>query len=115
MTEYFPDRWLLLEVIDKNNIKFLKVLSSTNGGYLGSDTWRLNSGIVKAIYFKEKDVYRIYSESGSCYNCCLYGATNLGYSIFEQLKEKFPNRIKAAMSEKEAVELMKQYGVLEYE
>lgn len=100
--KYYPDRWLLLKVKDTEGVTFYKVLSSSNGGYMGSDHWRLNSGIVNAKI--DGSLVIITSESGSEYNCANYGATNLGWSIYLQLIEKFgEDRIIAFMSEKDAL------------
>ena len=43
-----PDKWLVLKIGD-----LYKVYGTWYGGYLGSDSWKINSGIVKV----EEDEY----------------------------------------------------------
>lgn len=61
MTET-PDYWV---IVDLNGVK--KILCSWAGGYLGSDQWRLSSGIVHAMEFPDR--YDIVNTSGSLYVC----------------------------------------------
>ena len=66
MSEYIPDKWqivhLKMDELDTN-----KVMGSWYGGFLGSDNWRLSSGIVKVI--ENDNHYEIHNESGSVYMC----------------------------------------------
>ena len=52
MSTYTPNEWVVIKVRDFDdnlNDKFIyRVFGGWWGGYLGSDTWRLNSGILKA-------------------------------------------------------------------
>ena len=63
---YIPDRWVVVELRSKTET-IQKVLSSWYGGYLGSDSWRLSSGITQII--EKEDHYQIHNESGSVYEC----------------------------------------------
>ena len=47
MTEYVPDRWCVIR-IPNNRETVYKVFASWSGGYIGGDSWKLNSGIVRA-------------------------------------------------------------------
>jgi len=58
-----PDRWVILSLPNNN----FKVFGSWAGGYLGADSWRLNSGISKVE--EDSDNYYFYGMSGSCYKC----------------------------------------------
>ena len=62
MTEYNPDVWVILEAEDTR-----KVLGGWYGGFAGSSSWRLSSGITQII--KRDDYYEIHNESGSVYKC----------------------------------------------
>lgn len=75
MSEYYPDKWVVVKIGSEN---LHKVFASWYGGYLGSDTWRLNSGIAKVI--KLGDVYFFEGYSGSIYECreSNYGFTGYG-------------------------------------
>lgn len=57
-----PDKWVILKTGD-----IYKVFATWAGGYLGNDSWRLNSGI-SAVH-QDKDYYYFEGFSGSCYKC----------------------------------------------
>lgn len=63
---YIPDAYeiLKIKVYGQDNIT-LKVFGSWNGSYLGSDSWRVNSGIVSIK--DEGDNYLVSGYSGSQY------------------------------------------------
>ena len=42
MSDYTPDRWVIVEINSPEHGKIRKVLGSWYGGYLGSDSWRMN-------------------------------------------------------------------------
>ncbi len=48
MSEYTPDKWVVIE-IDYDGVKTQKILSSWYGGWAGSDSWRLSSGITEVL------------------------------------------------------------------
>lgn len=82
---YNPDKWCILKITGDD--PHYRVFGSWYGGYLDSDSWRMNSGIVEV---KEDDVwYYFYGHSGSCYKCHKdgYGASNYGYSVIGQYTE----------------------------
>ena len=58
---YTPDKWLLIKVNGEN--PHYRVFASWYGGYLGSDSWRMNSGITKVT--ENNDSYLFEGESGS--------------------------------------------------
>lgn len=62
MNKYSPDGWVLLKIKD-----YCKVFGSWAGVYTGSDSWRINSGIVKVE--EDGDYILFYGASGSCYSC----------------------------------------------
>jgi hypothetical protein len=65
-----------------------KVLGGWSGGYLYGDSWRLNSGIMKAVYREE--YVDFYGSSGSVYQCHLsqYRIRMSNAGIWNQIKEK---------------------------
>ena len=77
MTDYHPDNWVVIKFTQQvksgntgygRTVKeFYKVLGGWSGGYLGSDNWRLNSGIVDV----EETTYSFIfiGGSGSRYIC----------------------------------------------
>jgi len=85
--EYAPDRWQIV-CIKGSEGEACKVLGSWYGGYAGSDSWRLSSGITKIT---ESDMcYTVLNESGSMYT--LYkgsqGMSGYTHSIYQSLKSQ---------------------------
>lgn len=73
---YNPDKWCILKI--EGDYPHYRVFGSWYGGYLGSDSWRMNSGITRVE--EDENFYYIYGASGSCYNCHKesYGANSYG-------------------------------------
>ena len=67
MSEYTPDRWVVVEINSAEHGRIRKVLASWYGGYAGSDSWRMNSGIEQVI--DQGDYYDVVGSSGSVYKC----------------------------------------------
>jgi len=84
MSEYSPDRWLVLR-ITKDHECIYKVFACWRGGYTGSDHWQINSGIVRASC--TGDVYEFDGHSGSVYRCHRdgYGSTAYGDGILHDM------------------------------
>ena len=80
-----PDDWVVLKVTVPNNPSFYKVLAGWRGGYLDSDSWKLNSGITLA--FEREDTVDFYGKSGSLYHCRKrsYGVSASTRDIYKQL------------------------------
>ena len=81
MSEYTPDRWVIIELASPK-MTVRKILSGNYGGYLGADTWRLSSGITEVIDNGEH--WEIHNESGSVYHCYKNGEgfSNLMSAVF---------------------------------
>ena len=78
MSVYYPDRWVVLEVTDPTtSITNKKIFAGWYGGYLGSDEWRLSSGIEKVV--EHEDHYEVHNVSGSVYKCSKQGVGCTGY------------------------------------
>lgn len=91
MSMYHPDRWLVVKITGAEDNPLYKVFACWYGGYAGSDSWKMNSGITKATL--EGFVYSFEGSSGSVYEChkdC-YGANFYGMSVIgnfiDQAKE----------------------------
>jgi len=90
MSEYVPDNFVILKLVNKGEVLY-KVLGGWFGGFAGSNSWRVNSGITK--FDKEDDVYFFHGHTGSTYICheakermsMLMGSTLT--SIREQVKD----------------------------
>lgn len=66
MSEYVPDRWVMLKITNGDKAVY-KVMGGWYGGYAGSDSWRINSGVSKVELVN--DTYKFYGYSGSVYTC----------------------------------------------
>lgn len=84
MSTYNPDLWVIVKLkFNDSDESYRKVFASWYGGYSGSDSWKLSSGITNII---EKDTYyEIHNESGSIYNCRKGSEGMSGYAagVFE--------------------------------
>ena len=72
MNTYNPDRWVVLEfefldVTSGETEIVQKVFAGWYGGYAGSDSWKLNSGITEI--WIDGDRYEFAGSSGSVYQC----------------------------------------------
>jgi hypothetical protein len=68
MSNYTPDTWVVLE-FDAPELETptRKVFAGWYGGFAGSDSWRLNSGIVSVR--RSGDWFEFDGYSGSTYHC----------------------------------------------
>ena len=67
MSEYTPDVWVVLELANsKETIR--KVFGGWYGGFAGSNSWKLNSGIT-AVRIDDEGHYEFDGYSGSTYYC----------------------------------------------
>ena len=76
MNTYTPDRWVILEFVTPNET-FLKVFAGWYGGFAGSDSWKLNSGITQSR--REGNWFEFDGYSGSTYRCHREGYGMSGY------------------------------------
>lgn len=83
-----PDKWVILKIIHDEEILY-KVFATWYGGYLGADSWKLNSGI-KDIEIPLEDTYVDFiGYSGSRYRCqdgC-YGTSMYSQSVLNKIIE----------------------------
>ena len=88
MSEYNPDKWMVIKITGKDLPPVHKVFACWTGGYLDGDSWKLNSGITKVT--EKTDYYFFDGSSGSTYACRkgMYGATGYGYGILKNLIDK---------------------------
>jgi hypothetical protein len=94
MSTYTPDRWAVLKITSVEHGVVYKVLGTWYGGYAGSDSWKLNSGITRAEYVAATDTHNgywdFYGYSGSVYRC--YAATQgvgmLGIGVIQQAQDR---------------------------
>jgi hypothetical protein len=102
MNNYQPDRWVLVK-LEAYKETIYKILASWYGGYLGSDYWRLSSGLVSRIDVDGRYVLR--NESGSTYRCSKgnYGMSGYTTEVFESYEKQNDDKISISLlSEEEA-------------
>ena len=87
MSEYTPDCWVVIEIA-ADNTTVQRILSSWYGGFAGSNSWRLSSGITEVEELE--DSYIIKNESGSVYTCYKrrYGVSSYTARILEDFKKQ---------------------------
>jgi len=84
MSDYTPDRWTVIRIQAPAEVLY-KVFASWSGGYAGSDSWKLNSGIVRATW--TDPYWEFDGSSGSVYRCHKdsYGTNGYGGSVLSNL------------------------------
>lgn len=86
--DYAPHYWVILKVTDDTKAAHYRVLAGWCGGYVGVDTWRLNSGITH--FEEDSEAYLFYGETGSCYRCVkgAYGLSRVTKPILRSFQAK---------------------------
>jgi hypothetical protein len=84
MSDYIPDRWVVVKITTKKE-RLYKVFASWVGGFASADSWKLNSGITRATLVD--DTWEFDGYSGSVYTCHKnkYGTSVFGDSILQNL------------------------------
>jgi hypothetical protein len=102
MSNYTPDRWVIVEINSTEHGKIRKVLGSWYGGFAGSDSWRMNSGIQEVI--DRGQYYDIVGYSGSIYKCYKgsEGMSSYTSRVYEDYKKQLEESTRGTM---EIVEL----------
>jgi len=85
MSDYHPDKWVVVKITGNDLPPVYKVFACWAGGYLDGDSWKLNSGITKVT--EKTDYFFFDGASGSVYACRtgMYGCTGYGYSVLHDL------------------------------
>lgn len=86
--EYTPDKWVVVKIEGEKFPLTYKVFACWYGGYLGADSWKLNSGIEKIV--KQDNCYLFEGYSGSTYKCHEggYGTNMYGHGALQDIIEK---------------------------
>jgi hypothetical protein len=91
MSDYTPDRWVIVKIVTPEN-RLYKVFASWYGGYNGSDSWKMNSGITQARLVD--DSWEFDGSSGSVYSCHkdAYGTNGYGGHVLQNFIDKMPGQ-----------------------
>ena len=89
---YYPDNWVVLKITE-NEETLYKVLGGWSGGYATSDSWRMNSGIIRVENTGLS--WKFYGHSGSCYVCYKdhYHLRMNNMGIYNRLVKAFPDTV----------------------
>jgi len=106
--QYQPDRWIIVEIKQEGKEPWRRILSGWYGGYLGSDSWRLSSGITEVI--EHDKYYEIHNESGSLYTCykSAHGVSGLMGGVLHNWQEQAKDRDDVDIAEVDVSELLKE-------
>jgi hypothetical protein len=87
MSNYTPDRWVVIKIIRTEDIVY-KVFACWYGGYTGGDSWKVNSGITGVV--EEDGCYIFSGSSGSTYTCHRerYGTNLYGQGVLSNIIEQ---------------------------
>lgn len=87
MSEYCPDKWVVIKITALKYAPVYKVFACWYGGYAAGDSWKINSGITKATL--EGYVYSFEGSSGSVYQCHkdVYGTNSYGWGVLQNTIE----------------------------
>ena len=87
MSDYSPDRWLIVKIVTPKE-RLYKVFASWSGGYGGSDSWKMNSGITRASLVDDRWEFDGYS--GSVYSCHKesYGVSGYNGNVLQNFINK---------------------------
>ena len=82
---YYPDKWVVVKMVEKDRPDCYRVFATWRGGYLSGDSWQINSGIVSVKH--EDHHYAFKSRSGKTYNCEQesYGTSNWTSMVLNDL------------------------------
>ena len=88
MSDYTPDKWVVVKITGKDTPPVHKVFACWYGGYLDGDSWKLNSGITRA--YEEGHCFMFDGSSGSTYVChkADYGTNMYGQGVLNNLIDK---------------------------
>jgi hypothetical protein len=91
MSDYQPDRWLVVKIVTPKQ-QLYKVFATWSGGYTGSDSWQMNSGITQATLVD--DTWEFKGYSGSVYTCHknAYGTNGYGGRVLQGFIDKMPDQ-----------------------
>jgi len=87
MNDYTPDRWTVIRIQAPAEVIY-KVFAAWSGGYGGSDSWKLNSGITRGTFMDP--YWEFDGSSGSVYRCHknAYGTNGYGGAVLSNLIDK---------------------------
>jgi len=91
MSDYKPDRWVIVKIVTAKE-RLYKVFACWSSGYGGSDSWKMNSGITHATLVDDRWEFAGYS--GSVYSCHkeAYGTNGYGGNVLQNFIDQMPTQ-----------------------
>ena len=85
MSDYTPDCWVIVKISSDKHPPVHKVFACWYGGWAGSDSWKLNSGITRAYEDGQRVMFD--GSSGSTYAChkSHYGSNSYGAGVLQNM------------------------------
>ena len=85
MKTYNPDKWVVIKLTNQANAPHYRVFACWYGGFTGSDSWQMNSGVTQVKLVN--DTYEFSGSSGSLYRCRknIYGTSGYGQGVLSNL------------------------------
>jgi len=111
MSDYKPDRWIVLRIHAPTQVLYKVFASWSGGGFMGSDSWKLNSGVTRATF--AEPYWKFDGSSGSVYRCHQdrYGTNAYGSTVLSNLI----SQAQAQGIQIEVLESATNWGHLQYE
>ena len=112
MTDYTPDKWVVIKLTNKHTAMHYRVFACWYGGFAGSDSWQLNSGETKIT--EDDRSYYFEGSSGSVYQCnkLAYGTNGYGHGVLTNMIEKSKDSVLIEVMPKETNFLDLQYDTV---
>jgi hypothetical protein len=111
MSDYTPDRWTVIRIHAPGEVVYKVFASWSGGGLMGSDSWKLNSGITRATF--ADPYWEFDGSSGSVYRCHrdYYGTNGYGQAVLNNLLSQAKEQdIRIDVLDRET-----DWGTLQYE
>lgn len=84
--DYYPDKWKMVKMTNRENGRVhYRIFGVWYGGYAGSDSWKMNSGVTRIE--QDEHGYHFHGSSGSVYYCNknTYGTSMYGHGILSHI------------------------------
>lgn len=103
MSVYNPDRWKMVKITNNKGNSHYRVFAIWYGSYTSGESWKLNSGVTKAIFNEKNNSYEFHGSSGSVYVCHRngYGTSGYGMGVLKNLKENSTDLVIEELEETE--------------
>jgi hypothetical protein len=86
MSEYTPDKWLMIKLTHRlDGVVHYRIFGVWYGGFAGSDYWKMNSGVTQVT--EDEYGYHFSGVSGSVYHCNrnVYGSSGYGTGVLNTI------------------------------